>query len=783
MALVLVSSQNRRNSLVDEEELLVGEAELEEREVLRRDSNVKRIEAAFQSYQVRAADLMKETNQDFISQDAFKEICQEQYDRFMGCISLPYSLFVFFIFALSTYLHADVMTVYLVESVIGNHLGAGTPPVETVSDTWAWLEGTMLDSYFGPAGAPEQNWSQKETWKPVLTYNYLLGPIVMKQLRSERALCDQDVFNDMLCFKQTTRNTSAFGVDYAYNSTVSPDEYRSQQVSWQQRQDFWDASFVNLNARSDMGRRLRAVDGSLGELPPSASNQNGEIFATMLFPNTFRSTAAEQLAYLRNRGWLDQQSLSLKVQTVLLNGEVGRPRLTQVTYIFYFNRAGGIFTDVEVNTVFLKFWPGFMDISFGSDVIFVICLVVMTFVLLRSLRIRAMIRREHGVWKEFFSPWNMLQWSFVGFGWLCMVLHANAWSYTEILVPAYEAAVKAQVDDVPGELGIKVAHEMHTAVDNFVWFNSMTRVFFALYHVLLMVRFFTAFHAQPRLGVVTRTLEVSFMDILHFLVVLLPTFCSYAISGCFIFGKRVREFSNLMTSVGTCFRIFMESEYDWITLSEEDFLTPFVWVLSFMVLMVMIMLNMVLAIILDVYTEIRKKSGHAETVWVTGYHMFQQLWHFKHWIASQDLIAKADEMPAQIGRADVLRIFPTMCEEQVEQLFAAARYWHISCEQGNEQDARKLALSVKLVMDNINTTLTQLDQGTCENSKLTSHNAQGWLPDLAHEMAIQNHQMLALQWHLQQIEWQWQALETIHGQEANFSGQHKVPAEKKELPL
>ena len=65
-----------------------------------------------------------------------------------------------------------------------------------------------------------------------------------------------------------------------------------------------------------------------------------------------------------------------------------------------------------------------------------------------------------------------------------------------------------------------------------------------------MVRFFTSFSAQPRLAVVTPTLEVSAFDIVHFLVVLAPTWFAYALAGCFIFGRRMEEFATIDACVG-----------------------------------------------------------------------------------------------------------------------------------------------------------------------------------------------------------------------------------------
>merc|ERR1712241_124291 len=133
-------------------------------------------------------------------------------------------------------------------------------------------------------------------------------------------------------------------------------------------------------------------------------------------------------------------------------------------------------------------------------------------------------------------------------------------------------------------------------------------------NLLLMIRCFLVLEYQPRLAVVIATLKATSIDLAHFLIVFVPTFFAYAVAGMCIFGRRVDEFSSIERSVGTCFKIAMESEYNWDKLSEEDFVTSASWIWTFLLLIVLLMLNMVLAIIMDVYTEVRNAAGNSETV-------------------------------------------------------------------------------------------------------------------------------------------------------------------------
>merc|ERR1719440_825138 len=64
-----------------------------------------------------------------------------------------------------------------------------------------------------------------------------------------------------------------------------------------------------------------------------------------------------------------------------------------------------------------------------------------------------------------------------------------------------------------------------------------------LYPVLVMLRLFKSFNAQPRLGIVTRTLSRSANDMAHFLIVFMSIFISFAVSGTVLFGQDLDDFA------------------------------------------------------------------------------------------------------------------------------------------------------------------------------------------------------------------------------------------------
>merc|ERR1712019_150904 len=109
------------------------------------------------------------------------------------------------------------------------------------------------------------------------------------------------------------------------------------------------------------------------------------------------------------------------------------------------------------------------------------------------------------------------------------------------------------------------------------------------YVLSLCFVFFSAFNAQPRLGVVMMTLENCLSDIIHLFVVILPSMFAFTLSGIFIFGRYYESFCQVSTTFFATFRILMEGEWDWEALSDQAFFLSMFWIFSLIVMMVMVL--------------------------------------------------------------------------------------------------------------------------------------------------------------------------------------------------
>merc|ERR1712226_1173500 len=113
---------------------------------------------------------------------------------------------------------------------------------------------------------------------------------------------------------------------------------------------------------------------------------------------------------------------------------------------------------------------------------------------------------------------------------------------------------------------------------------------------------------------VTNTLRKASTDIFHYMVVFGSVFLVYTESAIVLFGQELEEFSSFGRSLNSVWRIGL-GDFDWEPLRGMDRPTVAIWFWSFSWIINLMLLNMLLAIIIDHYTEVRGEIGpDTETV-------------------------------------------------------------------------------------------------------------------------------------------------------------------------
>lgn len=149
--------------------------------------------------------------------------------------------------------------------------------------------------------------------------------------------------------------------------------------------------------------------------------------------------------------------------------------------------------------------------------------------------------------------------------------------------------------------------ELHGAMDMMASLWYLMRLAATFNACCILLRFFKSFRSNPRLSVVTRTLQVAFNDIAHFMVILVVVFMCFVISGHILFGVGIREFADLWTAVHFVFTILM-GDFDLWALAAVNYLFAMVWFWAFMILVLLLLLNMFLVILMDAYVVAMEES-------------------------------------------------------------------------------------------------------------------------------------------------------------------------------
>mmetsp|Transcript_24548 Transcript_24548/g.53408 ORF Transcript_24548/g.53408 Transcript_24548/m.53408 type:complete len:791 (-) Transcript_24548:33-2405(-) len=749
------------------------EREQESAVFLRRPSNVARIEGATREYNFQAMKLLAAGNEDLLDRDIILHNLEVQQKRTWGLLSLPFSLIFFFAFAYSAFQHEDVTNRYVIESGLSTVLGEGTSEISTIGETWTWMNDVFFPKVFKQTDYRGEPLTDKSDWSHVLSYNALVGPVWIEQERSTKILCsdESDIAKDMYCYDAETSDISDFGVDVPFVISAPEDSnYAGGNVTLEEKIEFFQRPFKVSEETGASSRRLRIMLPTFQDRLSGGSLSAGIgkdiTFSAAFYPNMPYDEIQERLNYMYQRQWIDKQTKHINFFATFLNVEMGRPRLQSFSLTLSFARSGDVFRKLRTDTIFLSFWSG--ATSMAADAAYFVLLMIVTVLEIRDIY---KLQQKRKLSSYIRTGWFLLQWVTILVGWGIILMYQYLNLALGSLQDDLDALVDAQSADIPAETNLLGG----SFIDNTsTWAYNATylAIVVAQFHLLLMMRFFVAFRAQPRLGVVVNTLEACMLDILHFLVILFPSGIAYAISGCFVFGKRLEEFSDIKSAIGYCFKILVETEYDWPELSEEHYWTTGLWVWSFMVFLAMLMLNMVLAIVLDVYSEQRKSAGKSESITETIMSIWTIFRNRERWLGTRKIMDVMKDAPRMLTKTEFLELFPTMLEKQSSIIIESCQLTAQNIHAGPEQmkHTMRMAMALKVAMDDVGEAVDQLDGGTYQNQEnLSQLSDEHWAYQIQKELTMQNHDMMNLQWQLQQLNWQWQAMELAHGKGAVFN--------------
>lgn len=640
--------------------------------------------------------------------DIFRQVLAKQRKNSNGCISLPVNIVFFVVYAVAARLHEDITNVWVLESSLRNLFLPDLVNLETVEDVWDWLMTSFADELFVQSddyGVPLPS----NEWSRVLTYSQVQGSVLLTQSRE----------TDATWGKAYVAPSAFPGASQAANMAAIP----------QRIKDLLETN-EGFKSRSSEGRRLDLMKPSLLPALPGASDEEAT-YDFPLYPFQEKSQILAELQYLKSRRWFDENTKRLEIKALLINCELGRPRLEQVVIKLSFSRGGNVYAGMTLQALFLKSHDTIL--SMGMDALFFIMLFAKSLIYLRELW---MSFTQSTLKTHLSMGTTVLEWIIIACGWLNVagfVLQESELKGVNSSLERLRGLPRTATMEEQGQ----ISAQLHDDAESLILVYEYWRLGLAWYTIILIFRFFAAFRAQPRLAVVTNTLRATFMDLVHFLVVFIPTFIAYAVSGNLLFGRRIENFSTVQASIGVCLRVVFENEYEWLLLSQEHFATAAIWTWSLLIIVVLVMLNLVLAIILDIYNEVRSNTNSADTIFLFMKNVAKRLSHLGQWVKDKDLQCVLIDMDdhSTLSRTDLCEALPNLTALQRDMIFDACRVemaWQAK-QDIKRQEFLKLAASIKLSIDQANELLGTLEEE--ENELL----GQEHLPTIKEAQAARMH--------------------------------------------
>lgn len=735
-----------------------------------------------------------------VERNALKEVIEDTNRRFWGCVMLPITLAFFAFYSLSSILHEDVpskhITEFPVRNVLNPVLGEDDDPTSemldgltTSTDVWNYLEQVFipfflrdLDVYGRPL--PEE---KRGTF---LQYNQVLGGIIMTLERGYVQPCEDPLVAHLTCFPQDKINSDQFGGNI------------SQLFEPGKNASYWYGTPDSLLDCANEGFQIPELHGACGNisnttdrpkrsiniwtldrrLAPLGQELTGvmpakqDAFAKILegekgFKFTLRARDpldknVKRFQYLKDRGWIDEQALSLEAKVVAYNYQLDIPRLLKVQ--FNFSRGGGIYTTQKIEVATLKTWPRHNRalLLFVDCVFFLMCLASSAFMARE-------FQKDLKAGKCFghFNIINTITWLSCLFGWA----HLGMLFGLEV----YRKMVMASIEDYFDFPDTFSTLEVMRLSDSMAEFSSYQRIFISYAHILFMARCFLSLQWQPRLAIITSTLQVSTVDLLHFLIVLIPTWFGFAFAGMIMFGRRMQAFSTPLTGFAMCLQLAMEGEYDWQGMSSEDWFITLLWVWIYMVLLVMVMLNMVLAIIMDVYAEVRREQGETMSMFEHCTYLCKRAYYFKTWVPDRELWERVIEMPETVTVDDILEAYPDMPQFQLNFLCNGARNrTRVIQRKGIDPTwTVQMVAAIHISLDEIMTDLNKLKKRGWmgKGFEVPNDEDRNCIKEILAGVAVQGNWMLNAQKH---VSWLQDQIGVDAPEEWKPSGPVEVPAPK-----
>merc|ERR1719506_759466 len=157
-------------------------------------------------------------------------------------------------------------------------------------------------------------------------------------------------------------------------------------------------------------------------------------------------------------------------------------------------------------------------------------------------------------------------------------------------------------------------------VENLMYMKTLHELLMFWYSMIFLMRWFKGFRGQARMAQITSTMSSAGADLIHFGIIFLVLFVNFALAGHVLFGHEVPDWSSPVKSLHSSLAMAY-GRVDFAPMYDIAPVSGLMWLFGYVVAMVMLSMNLVLAIIADHYGGV----FHANNAGDKGYDLFGQL--------------------------------------------------------------------------------------------------------------------------------------------------------------
>jgi len=654
-----------------------------------------------------------------VSREDFVDYIRVKQVKETDCWNFPFVILYFVMFAVTVLFHEDIPNVSQVERLMrGMMEGTGfegvvvsghksLDDIDVPSDIWLFLLEAAV-----PWFIPDLSATLPKDANRVMRYNQLIGGVQLQQIRRARVNCVDEypdlgpfradtktnpLLEGFKCYPYASKSNTCFGPlmdpSLGYRgSTSCPLPQNASQAKPPLECEGWcpdpkpDSASSSARLLHDdiydslhgLGRRLASatnaakVKGNAQYILTSGPvDYSGGVYTVSLHEHEGINAAKAKIEYMRANDWIDTKTSWFGMKVFVLNPDLAV--FTHMTVNVFMPPSGQFLPQVTVQSFPAE--PYQSSSKLAADFVWGMLWLHLTVMTTAHLAMAVM----HGEIKKYFlNVWNWLNWLTIIGGMIIIGLwFVFLGRLQKIKDMAMDVVLARPVPGTGFLNGVAQEADYYTSTDDLhneaakmSGFLMLCRLFVCWYTILIMFRFFQAFKAQPRLAVVTNTITQSLTDLAHFIVVLIVVILAYTVAGMFLFGHRLLDFSETSTALNTCLLI-MIGDFDFAELAAEHPLTAVLWFWSYTILVALIMLNMLLAIIMDVYAEVKQDAHEEDPIWSQFYNTAADTWKNRDWIKLKQVASHIERLPSKVTEIDkdlLLELCPEMVEEQAIRL-------------------------------------------------------------------------------------------------------------------